>query len=83
MEVTIDGGNYSHHRETLDPGVESDDWAVQYQEYLDENAVESGIDGDVKDVDAEVEDWAVQYARYCEGKEGEFFGTRGGDATGE
>jgi hypothetical protein len=95
MEVTIDGGDYSHHRhrEIPDPVVECYDWAAQYQEYLDEKiAVETsttGVDGGVKgdggvmDVIVEVEDWAVQYAQYCDGKEREFFGTRGGNVAEE
>ncbi|KAL3807978.1 hypothetical protein ACHAXA_000948 [Cyclostephanos tholiformis] len=72
MEVKMDRGDDSH-RETLDPGVDSDDWAAQYQEYLDENVVQAGIDADIKD--EEVDDWTVQYAKYCEERESEFFGT--------
>ena len=56
-----------------------DDWAAQYQEYLEENEVlESGDNDDKKDIDSddedmEEEDWALQYAKYCEEKEREFF----------
>ena len=72
MEVKMDRGDDSH-RDSLDPGVDYDDWAAQYQEYLDENVVQAGIDADIKD--EEVDDWTVQYAKYCEERESEFFGT--------
>ena len=65
--------------ETNNVEDDPDDWAAQYQEYLDENDVlETEDEDDKKDVDSddenpEEEDWAVQYARYCEEKESEFF----------
>ena len=72
MEVKIDGG-----KETRDAGVNSEDWAAQYQAYLDENEDEIEIDGDLKDVeDVEGENWSIQYAKYCEEKERKFFGSR-------
>jgi hypothetical protein len=72
MEVKIDDG-----KKTRDAAVESEDWAIQYQAYLDEIEVENKIDGDLKDVEhVKVEDWTLQYAQYCEEKEREFFGPR-------
>ena len=62
MEVKIDG-----RKETHDAGIDSDEWAAQYQAYLDENEVVIEMKGDRNmDVgDVEVEDWAVQYAEHC------------------
>lgn len=72
MEVEIDDGKV-----TCDAGEDSEDWAAQYQAYLDEIEVEKKIEVDLKDVQhVKVEDWALQYAQYCEEKEREFFGSR-------
>ena len=76
MEVKIDSGR---KKETPDDaGVDSDDWAAQYQAYLDENEFGIELRGDRKtDVeDVEVEDWAVQYAKHCEETEVEFFASQ-------
>lgn len=76
MEIKIDGGRKKETRD--DAGVDSDDWAAQYQAHLDENEFGIEMRGDRKtDVgDAEVEDWAVQYAKHCEETEAEFFASR-------
>jgi hypothetical protein len=57
---------------------EEEDWAVQYQAYLDEKDAMLNEDGE--DVPSrqgnkspQGEDWAVQYAEYCIEKEKEFF----------
>ena len=76
VEIKIDGGRKKETHD--DAGVDSDDWAAQYQTYLDGNEFGIEMRGDRKtDVgDAEVEDWAVQYANHCEETEAEFFASR-------
>ncbi len=76
MEVKIDSGRKEETPD--DAGVDSDDWAAQYQAYLDENEFGIELRGDRKtDVeDVEVEDWAVQYAKHCEETEVEFFASQ-------
>mmetsp|Transcript_11289 Transcript_11289/g.24455 ORF Transcript_11289/g.24455 Transcript_11289/m.24455 type:complete len:89 (-) Transcript_11289:29-295(-) len=65
--------------ETIDTRDDPDDWAAQYQAYLDEEELENeeakGSQNKGADIDQalEGEDWAVQYAKYCEEKEREFF----------
>lgn len=69
-------------------GSDDEDWAVQYQEYLEEKerndreqakVMDSERDGGEEEEeeedteDDEEEDWALQYAKYCEEKEREFF----------
>lgn len=76
MEVQVETrkGKVNTHDET------EEDWATQYQAYLDEQEAL----GNEEENDAEVmakeddeghveEDWAVQYAAYCEEKERDFF----------
>lgn len=62
-----------------DANDDSEDWAAQYQAYLNESELENsnggsdeenGKSGD--DEELEVEEWAVQYAKHCEEKEKEF-----------
>lgn len=59
------------------PGQE--DWALQYQAYLDEKDASLDKEDDDKVPSKEEknspqgEDWAVQYAQYCIEKEKEFF----------
>lgn len=65
------------HEKEDDP----DDWANQYQAYLDEQESLENEDAiNQKDIitldeaeELEGEDWAIQYAKYCEEKEREFF----------
>lgn len=57
---------------------DEEDWAAQYQAYLDEKEiVEKHNDtsaGNNSETDVlEGEDWAIQYAEYCTKKEKEFF----------
>lgn len=66
--------------ETIGTDDDADDWAAQYQAYLDEKELEHEVGADEKHLDVdkddealEGEDWAVQYAKYCEEKEREFF----------
>jgi hypothetical protein len=58
--------------------VDEDDWAAQYQAYLDEkDTIENQeSEGATATNDKKVtneEDWAVQYAEYCIEKEKDFF----------
>ncbi|KAL7540009.1 hypothetical protein ACHAXR_009788 [Thalassiosira sp. AJA248-18] len=65
------------HEKEDDP----DDWANQYQAYLDEQESLDNEDAinqkDIitldEDEELEGEDWAIEYAKYCEEKEREFF----------
>lgn len=60
-----------------------DDWAAQYQAYLEEKELETEDTSDQKDAEKnsgndvvlEEEDWAIQYAKHCEEQEREFFGS--------
>lgn len=61
---------------------DSDDWAAQYQAYLDEQdaenegaAVRNEAEGNGEEAKDEGGDgdWAVQYQKYCEEKEMDFF----------
>ncbi|KAL3760920.1 hypothetical protein ACHAWU_009599 [Discostella pseudostelligera] len=60
---------------------ESEDWAAQYQAYLEEKEVASEVNRDHIDLsntadvsETEEESWTVQYAKYCEEKERDLFG---------
>lgn len=60
---------------------ESEDWAAQYQAYLEEKEVASEVNRDHSDLsntadvsETEEESWTVQYAKYCEEKERDLFG---------
>eukprot|EP00970_Alexandrium_tamarense_P004588 scaffold766_cov210-Alexandrium_tamarense.AAC.37 len=62
-----------------DDGVE-EDWAAQYQEYLNEKEAHVLDEGDdprdsnnAVEVKEEDDDWGAQYAKYCTEKENEFF----------
>lgn len=59
----------------------SEDWAAQYQAYLDGKEVASTMKCDQQlspmttdSPDLGEESWAVQYAKYCEEKERDLFG---------
>lgn len=75
MEVPIEENDSIQPSET---DSDEEDWAAQYQAYLDEK--ESTDQDDTKQPSkvGEVpvgEDWAIQYAEYCTEKEKEFFET--------
>ena len=64
--------------ETKNLEKEEEDWAAQYQAYLDEKeTTEKHIDKNASNnPESDVldgEDWAIQYAEYCAQKEKEFF----------
>mmetsp|Transcript_17931 Transcript_17931/g.38753 ORF Transcript_17931/g.38753 Transcript_17931/m.38753 type:complete len:91 (+) Transcript_17931:190-462(+) len=69
----------NNEKETHDSKDDSEDWAAQYQAYLNEEEVENEDESDKKNVtivgveELEGEDWAVQYAKHCEEKEREYF----------
>jgi hypothetical protein len=58
---------------------DEEDWALQYQAYLDEKDVLLNEDDDDKvpskqeKSSPQGQDWAVEYAQYCIEKEKEFF----------
>ena len=57
---------------------EEEDWAAEYQAYLEKQELETEANikkSDNKDavVEEDEEDWAMQYAKHCEEKEEEFF----------
>jgi hypothetical protein len=54
--------------------LKEEDWATQYQDYLNEKLTGLRTDDheDVKSGEEE-EDWAVQYANYCDEKEKDLF----------
>lgn len=65
-------------REDTHGPVEEDDWADEYQAYLEKQELETEAnqkESDNKDavVEEDEEDWAMQYAKHCEEKEEEFF----------
>mmetsp|Transcript_42555 Transcript_42555/g.89298 ORF Transcript_42555/g.89298 Transcript_42555/m.89298 type:complete len:121 (-) Transcript_42555:84-446(-) len=77
---SIEVNNIGNKQEkTLDAEEDSEDWAAQYQAYLEEQENVEDADqkgADDNDDDGEIvegEDWAVQYAQHCEEKEKEFF----------
>jgi len=64
-----------------DAKSDSEDWAAQYQAYLEEKEVASEVNRDHIDLsntadvsETEEESWTVQYAKYCEEKERDLFG---------
>jgi len=76
MEVQVGEDEESNNDTKDDP----DDWAAQYEAYLDgkeleneEKADQKHMDMDNNDEGSEGEDWAAQYAKHCEEKEKEFF----------
>ena len=69
---------------SLDTNDKSDDWALEYQAYLDEQEqLEKENENNLEDLaisdkheekeEEHKEDWAVQYQAYCEEKERKFF----------
>lgn len=75
--VSSDGSKTSKSKqETI---ADEDDWAAQYQAYLDEKDAcinqqeEAEIQKEERVLKGEDWDWAVQYAEYCIEKENEFF----------
>lgn len=57
-----------------DSSQDDQDWAVQYQAYLDEqDAMQQHEHQGTAEIQGE--DWAVQYAEHCMEKEKEFFET--------
>ena len=70
-----------HSIEVHDATPNSEDWASQYQAYLEGKEVAPEMNRDPKTLpapanryDLEEESWAVQYAKYCEEKERDLFG---------
>ena len=65
-----------------DATPDSEDWAAQYQAYLEgkevapetTNCGPTTLPTTVDRSVSEEESWAVQYAKYCEGKERDLFG---------
>ena len=73
--------NTNIREDTHGPGEEGEkenDWAADYQAYLEEQELETEANQKETDnknavVEEDEEDWAIQYAKHCEEKEKEFF----------
>ncbi len=78
MEVQNDNTTDAHLHDAVASDLE--DWATQYQSYLDEKDVaEKYCDHEYLTMNAdssaaEGESWAVEYATFCEEKERSLFG---------
>eukprot|EP00956_Cyclotella_meneghiniana_P010149 scaffold13986_cov58-Cyclotella_meneghiniana.AAC.3 len=75
MEITNEPVRSDEVNENTD---DDEDWAAQYQAYLDEQDAlkeDETVEKTETQGNIEGEDWAVQYAEYCMEKEKEFFET--------
>ena len=77
QSMEVQGNKKEESNDTKD---DTDDWAAQYEAYLEEKELgnedkvdQKQIDMDNDDEGLEGEDWAAQYAKHCEEKEREFF----------